>query len=109
MLTGADITRLERLLAKLPAILDEGADAGADVTVRIARANVPVGPDAPHTRDTIASVATEPGVREVEGKEAAIVIELGTRFMPARPFLLPAAMDAEVFRAFADAVKDALE
>lgn len=100
---------LERLLAQLPAMLDDGADAGAEVTVQLAQANVPVGPDAPHTRDTIAKLVTGQGKREIEAKEAAIVIELGTRFMPTRPFLLPAAMSPEAFQAFADAVKDALE
>lgn len=98
----------DRILAKIPELLDTGADASANTTVTIAQANVPVGPVAPHTRDTIAKVVVGEGVRQVQAEEAAIVIELGTRSMPARPFLLPAALDDATLQAFINAVKDGL-
>jgi hypothetical protein len=100
---------LDRLLSGvLEQALDDGAEAGAAHTVVLARQLVPVGPDAPHTRDTIAQHKVSEGVREIGAEEAAIVIELGTSTMPARPFLMPAALDDGTFQAFADAVRDAL-
>jgi hypothetical protein len=104
-----DTRGLDRLLnGLLDRALDAGADAGADKTVELAKANVVVGPDAPHTRDTIRKVSAGQ-VYEVQAEEAAIFIELGSSKMPARPFLLPAATDEATFQAIAEAVKEAID
>ena len=100
---------LDRLFAALPGLLDNSAEAGADSTVRIARSTVTVGPDAPHTRDTIEAVKTGQGECEVQAEEAAVVLELGTRHMPARPFLLPAATDDATVEAMVAAIKAGLK
>lgn len=103
-----DTSGFERFLARIPGMLNAGAGAAAEATVGQAKDNVPVSNDPPHTRDTIRTVNIGTGQREVEAREAAIVIELGTRHMAARPFLMPAATSAETFEAFVDGAKGEL-
>ncbi|MBK9944212.1 MAG: hypothetical protein IPP13_21640 [Kouleothrix sp.] len=97
-----------RVLGNLPDMLNAGAQASAEKAVQLAKANVVVGKDPPHTRDTIEARRVGEAQYEVSAEEAAIFIELGTSKMPARPFLLPAATDAQTLEAFVDAVKAAL-
>lgn len=108
MAVTIDTSGFDRFLARIPGILDAGAGAAAEATVDQAKDNVPVSNDPPHTRDTIQVNNVGTGKREVEAREAAVVIELGTRHMAARPFLMPAATSAETFEAFVDGVKSEL-
>lgn len=104
MSVTVDTSGFDRFIPRIPSTLEAGADAGADTTVDLAKQIVPVSNDPPHTRDTIQKVGAGQS-REVEAREAAIVIELGTSKMAARPFLMPAATSEATFQAMVNAVK----
>lgn len=100
-----DTSGFERILPHVPSALEAGVDDGADVTVAQAKQTVPVRTD--KTRNSIQKVGSGQ-VREVEAREGAIPIELGTSRMAARPFLMPAATSDETFEAIVESVKRGL-
>jgi len=90
--------RLELEAAARRALLGAGEQLARDV-----RANLSTPPGGPHAvpwlrsgalRDSIAMQEVEDGVVVFSGSDVAIHQELGTRHVPPRPFLAPAAVSA---------------
>lgn len=86
--------KLPKLLAALDKLQDDLADRVADKAVGHIQARVPVRTG--KLRDSYHKEGTESGKRVVTNTEDAyygLFVELGTRYMPAQPHVIPAALD----------------
>lgn len=97
--------RLERAAAVLEQKLAEAAQAAASQAAEEARRNVPV--DTGELRESITCSADGLTAQVRADAPYAALVEYGTRRMPPRPFLRPAAMTAQ--ETFAARAREALK
>lgn len=106
---GLEITlaRLGALPGRVREAAREAALAAAQETAAQAQAGAPVRTGA--LRSSIAFSATDTGAETAARCGYAGMVEWGTRFCPARPFLLPAARSADYFARAGREIQEALK
>lgn len=88
---SVDTTKLNEIIAKLPANRDKIVKAGAFEVLREAQQNAPVDTGALRANADVNTKYAGDGIMSVEFyQEYAPYVELGTYKMAARPFLTPA-------------------
>ena len=101
------MARFNALPNRVEAAAREAALAAAQETAARAQAGAPVRTGA--LRASLAFSSTEAGAETTARCAYAGFLEWGTRFCPARPFLLPAALGADYFTRAARAIEEAVK